>query len=111
MSRTRQLLDACTATREAIESHILANEGVFKSHQALVMRDVDARNALMDAIAESGETENISNGKDKVTITPQTQTVYDEEKIRKALIGNPGLLFEVIKIQKRPSRIVISKEN
>lgn len=96
---------------EAIKEHKEANATVFDAHQKLLFTLMDAENALRDAVAESGT--GVENGKFKVTVTPQTQEVFDEEKTLQALrVTKEGAIAAgVIMVNQRPPRITISELN
>lgn len=85
----------------AVEEHAKENKTVFESHQRLVGNVIDAENELRDAVAESGS--GVSNGLFTVTYAPVTQTVFDEEKVRKACP-------DAITVNQRPPKITIGKE-
>jgi len=94
---------------QAVEDHRKQNEAVFSAHKALVMRVIDTENDLRDTVAETMES--VSDGDNKVTVTPQTQTWADIAVID-ALIASgkiPAELREqIVKTQQRPPRITIS---
>lgn len=102
-------LNKYTAAVEAVEAHEKANSSIFIEHSRLGMLVLDARNELDDVVAEIGAS--VSNNKFKVTVTPQTQTIYDEEKIlaRLNMSRDQAIGSGLIKVQPRPSRIGVSK--
>lgn len=97
--------NAVTAVRDFESVH----EDVFSQHRRMGLGVVDARGALDDAFAEVGE--GLDNGIFKVTVTPQSLTTYDEDRIlgklqmtRQAAI-DAGLFTD----QVRPARITVSE--
>lgn len=102
-------LQRYTSAVGAIEEHIKENKAVFDSHQKLVMAQLDAENALRDAVAEEGA--GCSNGIFDVTLTPMTQTVYNEDKIFSllSLTRESAVGAGLITINQRPPRITIGK--
>lgn len=93
----------------AIEENIKDHKDIFDAHERLVMQAIDAENALRDAVADAGE--GVSNGLYTVTFTPQTQTIFDEEKIL-AQVGmskDVAVGMGLITVNQRPPRITIGK--
>lgn len=99
------LLQKYTQAIAARDEHIEENKSVFATHKKLVFAIIDAENELRDAVAESGS--GVENGVFKVTCTPQTQVVYDNEALSKLL--QPDEIDKVVKEVTRPSKIVISR--
>jgi hypothetical protein len=99
-----------TRAMGAVESNIEANKPVFDRQKNLTMAVIDAENALRDAVAEDGS--GCSNGLYSVTVTPITQTVYDEAKIltRIGITREQAVTEGLISDNKRPPRITIGKE-
>lgn len=105
-----QLLDNYTAAVHARDAHIEANNAVFSAHEQIVLRIIDAENALRDAVAVSKEP--VSNGEFKVTITPQESEVTDIAKIDELVnlgVLSYGTRAQIVKMQKRPDRITITR--
>ena len=94
---------------QAVEDHIESNKGVFDAHQKLVMNVIDAENALRDSAAEAGT--GVSNGAYTVSVVPQTQEVWDEERTLSALrVTKEGAIAaKLLQVNQRPPRITISK--
>lgn len=109
MANKEAALEKYTLAKQAIDSHLAANKPVFDAHQKLVMTLMDADNELRDAVAESGS--GVSNPEFTVTVTPQTQEVWDEDLTLGALGINKeeGIRRGLIKINERPPRISISE--
>ena len=93
--------------KDELNDHINQNKPIFDAHEKIVMRLIDAENELRDAVAESGQS--IDNGLIRVNVVPQTQTVYDEEKLLTALrVSKEGAIAAgIIQINQRPPRITI----
>jgi len=93
--------------KDELNNHINQNKSIFDAHEKIVMKLIDAENELRDAVAESGQ--GLNDGLNIVTVTPQTQTVYDEEKILSALrVSKEGAIAAgLIQINQRPPRITI----
>jgi hypothetical protein len=70
---------------------------------------IDARNVLDDTAAESGE--GASNEMFKVTVTPQTQTIYDESILlaKLGMTRDEAIAQKIIVINQRPARISVSE--
>jgi uncharacterized protein YdcH (DUF465 family) len=102
---TQNSLDKYTRAVEAIKDHQGANKAVFDEHQRLLYNLMDAENELRDAVAESGE--GISNGSHKVTVVPQTQRIYSEDKLHQYL--NSEQFADVVNDVTRPPRITIGE--
>lgn len=115
MSNDPKVLSALERYGNAVRSvqdDIDAHKDVFSNHERLVGAVIDARTALEDVAAETAEEGAMtvtSNGDYKVTVTPQMQTVYDEEKILAALYltREQALSQRIITENKRPPRISI----
>jgi predicted transcriptional regulator len=99
-----------TRAMGAVESNIELNKPVFDRQRTLTMAVIDAENALRDAVAEDGK--GVSNGLYSVTVTPQTQTVYDETKIlsRLGITREQAVTEGIITVNQRPPKITIGKE-
>lgn len=111
MSNITNSLDKYTRAVDAVRAHEESNRAIFDAHKKLVMTVIDAENELRDDAAGmiDGLTKNVphvvaEDGLFRVIITPQTLTVYDEEKIRAAGAGS------AITEQQRPPRITISPQ-
>lgn len=89
--------------------HIEQHADVFKQHEKIVYDVIDAENELRDAVAESGQ--GLNNGLYNVTVTPQTQEVWDEEKLLKALnmSKDSAIAAGLLMINQRPPRITIGQ--
>lgn len=98
---TENTLKAYTAAQQSLKDHLEANPEVFKMHEKLLMRVIDTENDLRDAVSLT--LESIENGMYSVTVTPQTQRIYDEDIIK---LKCP----EAIKDIQRPARISISSK-
>lgn len=103
MSKESALQKYTDAIEERNE-HLAQNKGVFDSHERIVMKIIDAENELKDAVAEDGK--GVENGLYKVTITPQTQKVYDDEVLCKLL--QPDEVDKVVKEVTRSPKISIT---
>lgn len=103
MSKESALQKYANAIEERNE-HLEQNKSVFEAHQRIIGKIIDAENELMDAVAESGS--GIENGLYKVTITPQTQKVYDDEALSKLL--QPEEVDQVVKEVTRSPKISIT---
>lgn len=111
MSDTTALLQRYADATHAIERHAEAHKDIFDQHKRLVMSQIDADNALRDAIAESGQ--GASNGEFTVAIIPQEQDVCDFAKLDELVAG--GVITNevrqlIVKKQTRPPRITISRK-
>ena len=93
-------LENYTKAMKNLTDHEEANKPVFAEHQRLAMLTIDADNALRDAVAEEGA--GVFNESYKVTYTPQTQTIYNDEIIK-------AKAPEAITTQERPPRITIGR--
>lgn len=93
-----------TEAEKARREHIELNKKVFDEHERLVFAVIDAENELRDDVAMTKSA--VSNNDFKVTYTPQTQVVYDEDVIRTFLPAEK--IPEAIKTVDRPGRISIS---
>lgn len=102
---THNSLEKYTSAFEAMEAHKESNQAVFKEHERLLFNLIDAENELRDAVAESGQ--GVSNQTHVVTVTPQTQRVYSEEKMHQYLTSSQ--FAEVVNDVTRPPRIIIKK--
>lgn len=103
-------LEIYTSAVDALKNHQEQNQSVFAQNERLVMSMIDAENELRDEVALRG-TEGMKknesnllaqNGQFRILVTPQTQKVYDEEKIK-------AKMPEAIKEQDRPARVTISR--
>lgn len=103
MSKESALQKYTNAIEERNE-HIAQNKPVFDAHERIINKVIDADNELRDAVAEDGK--GIENGLYKVTITPQTQKVYDDEMLSKLL--QPEELAQVVKEVTRSPKISIT---
>lgn len=107
-------IDNYTAAVNAIENHKEDNKSVFDAHQTLLFRLIDAENELRDDAAArhasdeayTGET----NGSHRITVTPQTQTFVDIEKLD-AMVASGRISKEIrdelVQTNTRPPRITI----
>jgi len=109
-TRATAALDSYTKACEDRDRHIADNTAVFKAHEMIVNRIIDAENNLRDIVAE--ENAPVSNGEFRVTITPQTQTVFDEAKILGDLhlTREQALSQRIITDNPRPPRITIGRQ-
>lgn len=109
MSDINTLAAKYAGAKDAIKEHIIDNQRVFSDHEALVGKLIDAENDLRDAAAESGKSEIF--GTIKVTVTPQTQEVWDEDRTLAGLKVSKEQAIEAgfLKINERPARIQISE--
>lgn len=101
----KNALELYTKAIEALEAYQSSNAAVFRSHEQLAMKVIDAEALLRDAAAISN-TE-VKNDRFHVKLTPRTQKVYDEEKLKKLL--TPEQFAEVVKENQRPVQITISR--
>ena len=104
---TINALQKYTAAKEKVEDHIAANRAVFSAHEALVMSLIDAENEVHDEAAV--EKASVSDGKNRVTVFPMTQEVFDEDNTLKALklTKEQAISAGLIKVNERPPRITI----
>jgi hypothetical protein len=98
----------------AIEDHIEANKAVFDDHKRLVMAELDARSNLEDEAALEAESiakEPVLAAGFRVVAMPQTQEVWDEQKVLGGLnmSREEALAKGLLVVNQRPPRIVISK--
>ena len=102
-------LEKYTKAMERLEGHIDDNKKIFDDHQKLVFDVMDAENELRDSVAE--EKAPVSNDVFRVTIEPQTQVIFDEEKTLQALkVSREGAIAAgVLLVNQRPDRITIHK--
>lgn len=104
---TESALQKYTRAVAAAEDHQEANRAIFDAHKRYVMAIMDAENELRDAAAESLLGAN--DGIHIVTVTPTTQTVYNEDQIR-AVCAKAGVSPEtIISVNQRPPRITVGK--
>lgn len=103
MSKETALQKYANAIEERNE-HIAANKSVFEAHERIVFRILDAENELRDEVAMANQ--GVENGLYKVTITPQTQKVYDDEVLSKLL--QPEEVSQVVKEVTRSPKISIT---
>lgn len=104
-------LERYTKAFEALHEDIAENQNVFKPHERLVGMLIDAENDLRDAVVEQGITEPFSDGSFNVSVTPQTQTTYNEEGIlaKLGMTKEAAIAAGLITVTERPPRISISK--
>lgn len=102
---TENALEKYTVAIKARDRHFEANKPVFEAHEKFVNDIIDAENDLRDQVAESNK--GVENGEYKVIVAPQTQRVYDEEKL-KALLTKEQFAM-VVKDNPRPAKITIKK--
>ena len=90
---------------KAVKQFELENAPLFVEYKRLNLLAVDARGQLEDEVSILGSE--ISNNSFKVTVIPQTQTVYDEEKIlaRAGISRDQAIAEGLIKVTQRPSRV------
>ena len=102
-------LEKYTKAKEAVEAHIEDNKEIFDAHQKLVFALMDAENELRDQVAI--DKKNINNGEYRVVVTPKSQTVYDEEKLLKAIrmTREEAIKDGIIADYERPVQITIGK--
>lgn len=109
MSAESALQKYATA-KAAVAEHIADNESVFKAHEQLVFKVIDAENEVRDEVAAAGR--GLSDGLYRVSCDPQTQTFGDIEAIDRLIASGkiPGNLREqIVKTVTRPARITISQ--
>lgn len=109
MSKVIDALNKYENAREAIAEDIQRNEAVFKAHERLVGNLIDAENSLRDIAAEEGKGD--TNGTYTVTVTPQTQTFVDLERLAQFVAEGKitqELSNELITINPRPPKISIT---
>lgn len=106
MSQVQTALNNYSNIVAELKEHEQANEGVFSKHKSIVMRMVDADNAVRDAAAEAGE--GASNATHRVTVTPQTQKTFNEPAIL-ALASKGVDITGIISEHTRPPRITIGE--
>ena len=107
---TQNALAKYSKAVQAVKDHQEDNKEVFDAHQKLVFDVIDAENELRDAVAESAEEvikDGLSNGTHKVTVTRQTQRVYNEEKMHQFL--SPTQFAQVVNDVTRPVKISITE--
>lgn len=93
-------LENYTAAMKALTDHEAANGPVFAEHKRLAMQTIDADNAVRDAVDEAKA--GVANDTFKVSYTPVTQTIYNEDIIK-------AKCPEAITSQERPARITIGR--
>lgn len=103
-------LERYAVAEKAVLDHIEENKQLFDAHQQLVLRMMDARSALEDAVIESKE--GVSDGIFTVTLVPQP-SYLDTEAVKK-MIGEGGSIDKVgleamITSSARAPRVSISK--
>lgn len=89
----------------AVKEHIQEHKGIFDAHERLVFQVIDAENELRDAVAASGQ--GVQNGSHKVTFEKQTQTIFDEDKMKCYLSAEE--MQKVTTVNERPPRITINE--
>ena len=106
ISKTMSLqssLDKYTKARGAIRSHIEAKSVIFKTHEDLVGKQIDAENELRDDVFL--EKQGIQNDTIKVLYSPVFKKYYDggifmqkaDAKMKQALLDKKGLTYEIDK--------------
>jgi len=106
---TTNTLENYTKAMEELGNHQHANKAVFDAHQALVMRVIDAENALRDEVAVTKT--GVQNDHYQVIVKPESQTFADIEAIDQMF--NSGLAItkenrsQIIKTVERAVRIII----
>lgn len=105
MATKESALQRYTDAQDKLEQHIKDNQKVFDDHQKIVLELMDRDNELRDAVAEDGK--GITNGLWNVTVTPQTQRVYNEDKMKQYMSGTQ--FADVVSDVTRPARITIGK--
>lgn len=111
---TQSALNRYGRAVDAIEDHIRENKPIFDHHQRLVMSQIDARGDVEDeAVLEAEEIakEPVIAGGFRVVAIPQTQEVWDEQKVLEAVNMSRGeaIAKGLLVVNNRPPRIVISK--
>ena len=96
-------LEKYTMAVNAIEAHKEAHQAVFKEHERLLMNLIDTENELRDEVATDGS--GVENSQFKVVVIPQTQRVYDEDKLHQLL--NATQFASVVNDVQRSPRISI----
>lgn len=94
-------LERYTKAVEAIHDHIKANKPVFDAHQQLVFAEIEAKEALTDAVLESKT--NANNGRVRATYSPVFKRGYDGDfvmanaspKVKQALIEAGAVKYEI----------------
>lgn len=102
-------LENYIAAYNALQNHKEANAEVFKAHEQILMRFIDAENELRDYVAITKQPE--TSGAFSVTVEEQKQEVYDEEKVLGALGVTKQAAIEkgYIQVNERPLRIHIKQ--
>lgn len=97
------------AAYNALQNHKEANAEVFKAHEQILMRFIDAENELRDYVASTKQSE--TSGAFGVTCEEYTQEVFDEEKTLQTLRMTKAEAVEkgIIQVNKRPPRIHITQ--
>lgn len=96
-------LERYTKAVEKRNEHIKANKTVFEEHERIVGAVIDAENDLRDEVAEANA--GVENTDFKVIITPQTQRVYNEDKMKQIL--TPIQFADIVNDVTRPPKISI----
>lgn len=102
---SEQALLKYTNAVDAVKDHIEKNKSIFDAHERLVFQVIDAENELRDAVAASGQ--GVQNGSHKVTFEKQTQTIFDEDKMKCYLSAEE--MQKVTTVNERPPRITINE--
>lgn len=100
MDKAQAALEKYAKAVLSIKDYGDQNKSVFEEHNRLMMNVIDAESELRDIVAV--EKKGFDNGMFKVVVTPMTQTVFDEERIREEMP-------EAITVVERPLKISISE--
>jgi hypothetical protein len=98
-------LEKCTKAIEKRNRFIEDNKAVFNGYEKIGGEIIDAENELRDAVAEANT--GVSNAEFTVTVTPQTQRVYNEDKLKQFLSGPQ--FADAVNDVTRPPKISIKK--
>lgn len=103
-------LDLYTQAMNDAENFKDQHTEIFNRHNGLVLRIIDAENALRDDVAT--EKQGVTNGQYRVTYTENVQTFADVEVLQ-AMVANDEITEEqyekIVKTVPRPPRINVSK--
>jgi len=104
MTTIENALAKYTQVMDKRKDYIEQHKAIFDGFEKIGMEIIDADNDLRDAVAETGT--GINNGSFNVVVTPQTQRVYNEEKMKQYM--NSQQFADVVSDVKRPPRITVS---
>lgn len=102
-------LENYIAAYNALQNHKEANEQVFKEHEQILMRLIDAENELRDYVAITKQPETSAGF--TVTVENQKQEVFDEEATLRALkmTKEQAIEAKILQVNERPPRIRINQ--